>query len=524
MSSEAKVGLLVIVVALLAVSVAVYLSGALRDFGAYTVVAQFADVQGLTEGAPVRFGGVDIGRVTRVRLREHPSFPNRPAAVTMKVEPEAVLYETDSFNIKQGALVGDKYLSISRPPDVEEGRRIADSDVVGGGAAASTEIIMDEMRDLIAEARVSVDAVNLLLTDVELHESMRGTIGNLNQATAQAVVISERAVELVDTVARAGAASEQRIALIMSNLVVASESITTSMERIDTMIATSPLPGQMAMAGDNLRIASQNIEAMSASALETIETSTIPEESEAAVANIREATEHLREMSETAARFADDEQMAEDIRSSLANVRQATDSLRTASEQIEELVTDEEMTDDLRVTVRELRHTAEAGRGTMEQAQQVMTDVEGTMEAVRATQRIITDIETRPRFELRAIEGRGVRADASFDLRPSPESPHFWRLGLRDIEGPSRLDLQYAREHGANLGRVGIMGGELGIGYDWRHLHGSGVEVDLYDLSSPRLDLRWRLTLQREYKLLLGAERALSGTHPMLGIRYKSDF
>jgi hypothetical protein len=36
--------------------------------------------------------------------------------------------------------------------------------------------------------------------------------------------------------------------------------------------------------------------------------------------------------------------------------------------------------------------------------------------------------------------------------------------------------------------------------------------------------MRYRLMLQGDYGLLLGLERAFSGTDPMVGVRYQSDF
>lgn len=527
MSSEAKVGLLVIVVVVLALGVAVFLSGALRNIGAYQITLQFADVQGLEEGSPVRLGGVNVGTVRRVRLEPHRDFPEKPAAVQLTIKPDTVLYRSDTFEIKQGALVGDKYVSIRRPTDVEgPRRRVADGDVIGGGAASSAEVVMDEVRELIASAQVAVAAVNAVVTDVEMQQDLRQTMANLQQATERAVLVSNRAVEIVDVVARVGAANEQRIAEVMTNLVGASESIEESTGQIQRMLATNPLPTQLAMAGDNVVRASADVAEMAALVREQVETTTVTDDAEAAFANLRVASDNIAEASEGVAALVGDEQLGTDLKSAIENVRQATESLQRASEAAEEIMTDEQVNEDLRVAVHELRLTAESSRGTMERAEGLISDVESTMESVRATQEIFTGINTRTRFELRSIEGDGIRADAGFDIRPSRDAHHFWRLGLRDVEDSAALDLQYGRLMGRSVGRVGLFGGELGVGYDWNQTGSGSLEAELYDLDSLRMDLRWRMSLQRDYSLLLGFERLLQsgGPDPMLGIRYHTDY
>ena len=71
MSPEAKVGLLVIFVGILAVATGLFLTDLLGNWGAYHVTIQFADVQGLESGAEVRLGGVRIGRVAEVHVDGH---------------------------------------------------------------------------------------------------------------------------------------------------------------------------------------------------------------------------------------------------------------------------------------------------------------------------------------------------------------------------------------------------------------------------------------------------------------------
>ncbi len=525
MSAEAKVGLLVIVVALLAVGTAIFLSGALRNLGAYQIIVQFADVQGLDEGSPVRLGGVTVGRVARVRLQQHKDFPGKPAAVSMTIQPDTILYASDVFEIKQGALVGDKYVSITRPQKVKGPRRRLDAgDVTGGAGASSAEVVMEEVRELIASARISVDAINSVVTDVEMQRDLKSSMANLRQATDQAVVISQRTLRVVDTFARAGEMNEQRLAAIMTNLITASEAVESSTQQIQRMIATSPLGAQMAAAGNNVRVASEDIAAVAATVRETAEDTTLDDDAEAAMANLRLASENLAEVSTSMEKFAGDEQMSSDIRASLENIRRATDSLQSASTAAEDLMTDEQVNEDLRVTVHEARRATEAGRETIEQTQRVLGDVEGTMESVRATQEIFTDIDARSRLEFRQIAGSGLRADAAFDIRTDPESDDYWRFGLRDIEESRTLNLQYARSVQNGCARVGLFGGQAGVGYEWGCGTGQGLEAELYDIDSPRLDLRYRLMLRDDYGLLVGLERAFGGTDPMVGVRYQSDF
>jgi ABC-type transporter Mla subunit MlaD len=525
MSAEAKVGLLVIVVALLAVGTAVYLSGALRNIGAYEITAQFADVQGLDEGSPVRLSGVTVGRVTRIRLREHKDFPGKPAAVTMTIQADTILYASDRMEVRQGALVGDKYVSILRPETVEAPRkRLVDNTVIGGGGASSAEIVLQEVRELIGSARISVDAINSMVTDVAIQEDFRTTVGNLRQATEQAVLITQRTTDVVDTVARAGQANEARLSAIMLNLVDASEAVEASTRQVEQLLVTSPIGAQMAAAGNNIRVASEDLAAVAASVRETAETTTLDDDAEAAMANLRLASENLAQVSSNIEELSSDELMAENIRSSLENIRMATESLQTASEAAEDLMTDEQVNEDLRVAIHESRLAAASGRATIEEAQAALGDVKGTMEIVRNTQKMFTQIDVRSQLEFRHISGEGLRADAAFDIRPDPDSGRYVRFGLRDIEDDPKLDLQLAQPTSAGLARVGLFNGQAGIGYELGAEDKHGIEAELYNLDTPRLDLRYRLSFEEKYRLLFGFERLFHGTDPMVGIRYQGDF
>lgn len=526
MSAEAKVGLLVILVALLAVGVAIFLSGWLSKLGSYEIIVQFADVHGLSTSDNVRLGGKTIGSVAEVELRSDPRFPGKPVAVTCTItDRNAILYSGDAFTIMQGALVGDKHVAITQPEGPRPTRtRLKDGDVVEGGGASTAEVVMDEARLLILSARTAIDSVNSVLADAQMQQDLKATVGNLRAATERAVALSARAVEVVDTFARAGHANEARLAAIMGNMIAASDDIADTTQRVHDMVAITPVPAQVAAAGENLVRASQDLAAIAADARTRVEESTIDEDVERAVANLQDASESIREMSASAAELAGDEQLGADIRATMENARAASASLREAAAHAESLLGDEQINQDLRATVSSLRETAETSTEAMQRADRVMTDIEGTMETVRRTQEIVTDIDARARVQFRqAIDG-GFRADAAFDLRPEPDSRTTWRVGLRDVGDRDSLDLQYSERRGSDVIRAGLFGGSLGLGYDWNEWSNTGLEGELSDPDDLRLDLRLRLSVQREYGLLLGIEDVFDEADPMVGFRYTSPY
>ncbi len=526
MSAEAKVGLLVIVVVLLALGIAVFFSGVLQRLGTYRITIYFKDVQGLDPAARVRLGGVTIGSVEEVKIESHPDFPGKPVAVVCRIKPDTILYQSDQFMIRQSALVGDKYVAIDRPEKVPGGtrKRLADGARVAGGGISSSEAVMDEARILIKTARSAIESIDSILGDAEMHKDIKNMVANLRAATERVVLMSDKAIEIVDNATRASQLSEAQIAAVMSNLVQASEDIAQTTQRIQEMIKLTPVPAQLATAGENIVRASDDLAALAASARERVESSTVDQDIEAILADLRETSANIRELSASTAELAADEQLADDIRTAVANVREATESLKAAAASAESLLGDEQLNEDLQATISALRETAEASTGTIARADRVMTDIEQTMETVRNTQEIITQVDTRAQVQFLQARDGDFRADAALDIRPRPHQPRAWRLGLRDVGGMDRLDLQYVEGRGSDYLRAGLFGGDLGVAYQWNPWEHVGLEGELYDPKSPQLDLRLRFDLFDDYSLLLGLDRTFDDNDPMFGFRYTSRY
>jgi phospholipid/cholesterol/gamma-HCH transport system substrate-binding protein len=181
-SREYKVGAFVLA-GLVAVGGVVFMIGEERQLFSRKIPfeAAFHDVQGLTPGSPVRMGGVDIGRVTKVGYG--PDHKDRRIHVTVAVlEGQAHRIKKDSVaSIEGKGLLGDKMVTITIGT-VEKGA------VQEGGTIASKEAEdLSAMMAKLGGLSVKVDRVvtNLertseSLADEELHKNLKSAVSSLN--------------------------------------------------------------------------------------------------------------------------------------------------------------------------------------------------------------------------------------------------------------------------------------------------------------------------------------------------------
>ncbi|MFP4029274.1 MAG: outer membrane lipid asymmetry maintenance protein MlaD [Candidatus Brocadiia bacterium] len=73
----------------------------------YEVKAKFSEIGGLRSGAPVFIAGVNIGRVTKVSLKDY------TARVSLWVRGDIDLPEDTIAAVKTRGLIGEKYIALS---------------------------------------------------------------------------------------------------------------------------------------------------------------------------------------------------------------------------------------------------------------------------------------------------------------------------------------------------------------------------------------------------------------------------
>lgn len=75
----------------------------------YTVTAEFGSISGLKPGATVEIAGVQIGKVTLIRLNTE----KYEARVEMSIQKGVALQEDCIASIRTAGIIGDRYIDIS---------------------------------------------------------------------------------------------------------------------------------------------------------------------------------------------------------------------------------------------------------------------------------------------------------------------------------------------------------------------------------------------------------------------------
>ncbi len=154
--AKLKVGI-VITVALLLVFITVMFAGNIEKLfiPRVKIYAVFGDAQGLREGSPVWFSGVEIGSVKSIKFT-----PEQKIQVEMKISSSTLKYlKKDSVaNILTLGLLGDKYVEIN-PGSREEERLKAEDTILG--------ITQVEIQDIVETGQESIASLNEFITMLE---------------------------------------------------------------------------------------------------------------------------------------------------------------------------------------------------------------------------------------------------------------------------------------------------------------------------------------------------------------------
>lgn len=206
-----------------------------RNYGNYEI--RFAgSVSGLDRGSPVRFLGVDVGRVRRLSI--DPQDPSR-VEVLVEVDGSAPISSATRASLKYQGVTGLLYIELREAPDVaktaqlKQGRRYPVIDSV----ASDFDMLIESLPELMGRATSILERASRLLSDENL-DSINATLRNFKETSEGLPATAKNVAKLIEqmqaTVVEVRGAAESLRA-------IASESrpeITTTLEKM-AAIATN---------------------------------------------------------------------------------------------------------------------------------------------------------------------------------------------------------------------------------------------------------------------------------------------
>lgn len=338
LKNEVTVGVVVLLSIAVLVVGAFWLSGKPWGKEQHEVMAIFHEVGELREGNPVKFRGVQIGRVRDIELAPG----GGGVVVTMRIDPEITMPAQPAVLLSPASLFGDwqaELLSLGEQPDLEFATTTQPGVLPGASLPDITELTAVGAR-IAEDLETLSERVDLAFTE-ETALKIRQTIENIQDISQQLtgfveqqtrtyatmgdnmLAATQNVAEVTATVERVAGGVEQEIPLIVANARQASQNLEELSIRIQA--ATEGLPAFMARADTTMQVVAgvaRNIDGI-VTVLEpqVSEVGPLLAEARLAMATLQRASERLENGEGTLGRLMEDPALYEESQAAIATLR-----------------------------------------------------------------------------------------------------------------------------------------------------------------------------------------------------------
>lgn len=191
------VGTFILLVIALAVGFVLWYTDAKdgREYDLYEIYFT-GSVSGLDRGSPVRYLGVDVGRVRRLSIDRNDASR---VAVVAEVDKTAPISSATRASLGLQGVTGLLYIDLKEVPEVDKAQPLSQGEryPVIESVASNFDVFLESLPELMSRANALLERVSLVLSD----ENLRGvsdTIKNLRAATAGLPQTADNITKLVD--------------------------------------------------------------------------------------------------------------------------------------------------------------------------------------------------------------------------------------------------------------------------------------------------------------------------------------
>lgn len=177
------------------IALLVFFMFAIGDFSTafqpgYVLQVLFDSANGITEGSPVQYAGVEVGKVQGVQIVYPADAPSPKVTLTIRLPKRYRIRGDDGASISTFGLLGEKYLQITPGPG--QGPELAPGEQLIGNPPVSTENIMERSNEVLTEFKQTLEGLNSLVGDPEARIYLKEALKEARDATRHWKVFGER--------------------------------------------------------------------------------------------------------------------------------------------------------------------------------------------------------------------------------------------------------------------------------------------------------------------------------------------
>ena len=455
--NELKVGIFFLLAIILAIIVIFAVQGWWTTGKGYELNIIFPDASGLSEGAPVRLAGVEVGRVIKISLT-----PDAKAFVKVRLKRGVEIFSGYSIKIAV-PLFGERYIDIK--PREPRGEKVAEGQTISGEIPISLEEMTSNIQSLVSTLREQITSFQETASSL-LKEEVSSAVKGANELIA-------RATKAVDNISSLAQNANKILLANRENL----EQTTSNIKE-----ATGFLRDMFAESRGNIAQAMKNIQESTSELRNRL--LSISSQLEEIVKDVRKAS-------------ARSEAIVSNIESASISLEKTMANLESITADVKQLTGNKEFIQDIQASVKTAKEALEEAKILLQE----------TSKRVKG----FGKLQIEPSASLTFNEKRE-------NLRLSPQIYLPYQgltLGLWDIGGSNKFELQKSWNLGTINLRGGIIRAKPGIGMDLLPY----LSLNVYDLNHTKGDLY--LNLGENPYLQLGVEDIFSNNEFVWGLGYK---
>lgn len=498
-STEVKVGIFTIIFIGL-IFLALHQLGVLGKKQGQTYRLQFSRVGGITVGSSVRYAGVDIGRVTSIKIEPAPRYiwddrakkfikildkAGDPvmvdqAIVTIMITDESVFKRklpifTDCTEVSVStSLMGDKWIEIRPQP----GKALGANDVLLGRPPTTIEDFIAKAEDAVAKLEDTIGSVNNVLGDKATQENIKLSLENFK--------------ELTGNLKDASASAKEKIESIADKMDKVAGNINRVIDNVD---------GQITAIGGNMQSITGNLNRV-----------VLDNEGDirALVKNLVATSKSMKKTLDVVEKLVARKEFSENILATLENIKNTSEEVEGIAADIRAVTSDGQIREDLKMAVHDAREAA-AGANKL---------INGVNNFLGIEKKGDSSVKMNKLVELDAMvewDEKSGKAYPNLNATLLPQGKSSLKLGIDNMGYENLWNLQYRAGQGFLKPRAGIVRSKLGLGADLDFGKRFGVYLDAYDPRRVHVDATGRIVLGNDFYIHGGLRDIFEDRNPVFG-------